>query len=383
MALALVLLIGSGLLLRSMDQLLAISPGFTADGVLTLQVQTGGPNFANNDATWAYFDRVLASVSAVPGVEAAGNTSQLPLSGDFDAYGIHMKDHVVVNPEEDGSAFRYAVSAGYLEALRIPILKGRTILESDRAGQPEVAVIGETFAKHRWPGEDPIGKQFRIGDSETGPWWTVVGVVKDVKQIALGAEFASEVYLPEQQWKWADGAMSFVIRTKGDPSVIAPALRRAIWSVDKDQPIVRVSTMPQLVASTEAQRRFILVLFEAFAVVALALAAAGIYGVISGAVVERRREVGIRAALGASRADILSMVVRQGMGMAGGGVAIGLVGALAFSRVIDGLLFGVKSFDALTYLSVAVILLAVASAACWIPAWRAARLDPAEVLRSE
>ena len=229
--------------------------------------------------------------------------------------------------------------------MRIPLRRGRTILESDRGGQPPVAIVGETFARKKWPGEDPIGKQFRIGDTETGPWWTVVGVVGDVKHTSLGADLANDVYIPEQQWKWADGAMSFVVRTKGDPAALAPALRRAIWSVDKDQPIVRVTTMAKLVAATEAQRRFILVLFEAFAVVALALAAAGIYGVISGAVVERRREVGIRAALGASRGDILTLVVRQGLTMAGAGVVIGLVGALGLSRVIAGLLYGVQAFD--------------------------------------
>ena len=368
MALALVLLVGSGLLLRSMDRLFAISPGFDPERVLTLQVQTGGPHFANDTVTWAYFDRVLAVVRAVPGVEQAGITSQLPLSGDFDAYGIHLKDRPSVNPEDDGSAFRYAVSAGYLETMRIPIHRGRSLLESDRAGQPAAAVVGETFARRRWRGEDPIGKQFRIGDTETGPWWTVVGIAGDVKHVALGAEQPSEVYLPEGQWKWADGAMSFVVRTKGNPAALAPALRRAIWSVDKDQPIVRVTTMPQLVRATEAQRRFILVLFEAFAVVALALAAAGIYGVISGAVVERRREVGIRAALGASRGDILSMVVRQGLTMAGAGVAIGLLGALGLSRVIAGMLYGVQAFDLATYGAVAGILFAVAGAACWIPA---------------
>jgi putative ABC transport system permease protein len=383
MALALVLLVGSGLLLRSMDRLFAISPGFDPERVLTLQVQTGGPHFANDTVTRAYFDLVLAAVRAVPGVERAGITSQLPLSGDFDGYGIHLKDEPNANPELDPSAFRYAVSEGYLETMRIPIRRGRTILASDRREQPAVAIVGESFARRKWPGADPIGKQFRVGDTETGPWWTVVGVAGDVRHTSLGAELPNDLYVPEAQWKWADGAMSFVVRTKGDPAALAPALRRAIWSVDKDQPIVRVTTMPQLVRATEAQRRFILVLFEAFALVALALAAAGIYGVISGAVVERRREVGIRAALGASRSDILSMVVRQGLSMAATGVAIGLVGALGLSRFIAGMLYGVKSFDLATYGAVAGILVVVAAAACWIPAWRAARVDPAVVLRAD
>ena len=382
MALALVLLVGSGLLLRSMNRLFEVAPGFTPGGLLTLQVQTGGPNFEKNDATWAYYDRVLARVRAVPGVEQAGITSQLPLSGDFDAYGIHLKDRPTPPSEEYPDAFRFSVSAGYLEAMRIPLLRGRTIQESDRTGQPPVALVSESFARRRWPGLDPIGQQMKVGD-ESGPWWTVVGVTGDVRQLSLSADVPNEVYLPEKQWNWADGAMSFVVRTKGDPAALAPVLRRAIWSVDKDQPIVRVSTMERLVAATEAQRRFILVLFSAFAVVALALAAAGIYGVISGAVVERRREVGIRAALGASRTDIIGMVVRQGLAMATGGVAIGLLASMALARVIAGLLFGVTPFDAATYAAVAGVLALVAGVACAVPAWRAARVDPAVVLRAE
>lgn len=382
MALALVLLAGSGLLLRSMNRLFAVSTGFQPAGMLTLQVQTGGPNFKNDTVVWAYFDHVLDVVRAVPGVEAVGITSQLPLSGDFDGYGVRIKGYPLEPNAPDADAFRYAVSAGYLDAMRIPIVRGRPFTESDRTGAAPVALVGQSFARRRWGARDPIGEQVQMGDT-LAPWRTIVGIVGDVRQQSLGSEIPNTIYVPEKQWQWSDGAMSFAVRTQGDPAALAPALRRAIWAVDKDQPIVRVSTMLNLVAGTAAERRFILVLFEAFAVVALALAAAGIYGVISGAVVERRREVGIRAALGASRADILTMVVRQGLGMAGMGVVIGLAGSLALSRLITSLLFGVAAFDPVTYLSVTALLVLVAAAACWVPAWRAARLDPAVVLRAE
>jgi putative ABC transport system permease protein len=383
MALALLLLVSSGLLLRSMMRLFAVAPGFSPDGVLTLQVQTGGPRFATDSATWAFFDRVLAAVRDVPGVAAAAFTSQLPLSGDYDAYGIHVQSKPRANPEEDPAAFRYAITPGYLETLHIPLLRGRSFVATDRANQPPVALISETFAHRAWPGEDPIGARIRVGDPTTGPWRTVIGITGDVKQVSLAAEQPNAVYVPETQWQFADFAMSLVVRTRGEPTALVPALRHAIWAVDKDQPIVRVAMMDRLVAATAATRRFTLVLFEVFAAVALALAAAGIYSVLSGMVVERRQEVGVRAALGASRADILMMVVREGLGLASAGVAIGLGAAVALTRFIHGLLYGVPPIDPLTYSGVAAVLVIVAIAACWVPAWRAARLDPAEVLRAE
>ena len=382
MAIALVLLVGSGLMVRSMQRLFAVSPGFQSNGLLTLQVQTGGPKYRSDTATWVFFDRVLAGVRAVPGVEEAGMTSQLPLSGDFDAYGVHMRSTDDPNMEKAPDAFRYGVSPGYLEAMRIPLRRGRAFTDADRAGQAPVVLVGESFARRRWPDRDPIGEQLKLGDT-AGVWRTVVGVVGDVRQTSLTTEVPNSIYVPETQWYFADGAMSFAVRTRGDPAALAPALRRAIWAIDKDQPIVRVATMPMVVAGTEDARRFVMVLFLAFAGVALALAAAGIYGVISGAVVERTREVGIRAALGASRGEILAMVVRQGLTMAGAGVAIGIVAALALSRLVAALLYAVPAIDPVTYLAVAVLLVGVAALACWVPAWRAARLDPAVVLRSE
>ena len=380
--LALTLLIGSGLLLRSMMRLFAVSPGFDAAGLLTLQVQAAGPRFENDTITRAYFDEVLRAVRAVPGVETAAFTSQLPLTEDFDAFGVHSEAHPAANPADDPSAHRYAVSTGYLETMRIPLLRGRSFDERDRTGAPPVALVSRAFARRFWKDEDPVGQRIKVGGMDR-PWRTIVGLVGDVKQVSLSAEEPNGVYLPESQWMWADNALTVVVRTRGEPGALVPAVRSAIWSVDKDQPIVRVARMDELVAATEAERRFTLVLFEAFAAVALVLAAAGIYGVLSGSVTERFREIGVRSALGASRGDIVGMVLRQGMVLTALGLGVGLAAAVGLTGVLGSLLFGVSRLDPVTYGTVTAGLLVIAVAACLVPAWRAARVDPMVTLRAE
>ena len=215
------------------------------------------------------------------------------------------------------------------------------------------------------------------------PWATIVGVVGDVKQASLAVSQSDAFYIPTPQWSWVDAAQSLVVRAHGDPAKLAAAIKAAIWSVDKDQPIVHVATMASLLESSEAQRRFALTLFEAFGIVALLLAAVGIYGVLSGGVTERMREIGVRAALGASRRSILMLVLRQGMMLTGIGVLIGLLGAAAATRLVVSLLYGVSRFDMVTYTAVIALLAIVSAMACWLPAWRAAQVDPSITLRSE
>jgi putative ABC transport system permease protein len=379
-ALALVLLVGSGLLLRSLERFFSVAPGFESSHVLTMQVQTSGRRFDADTITYRYFAAALEAVRRVPGVTAAGFTSQLPLSGDDEVYGVHLEQDL--NPDEERTAFRYAVSPGYLEAMRIPLRRGRMLDEHDDAAAPWAVVINESFAARKFRGTDPIGQHVHVG-ATTAPWYTVVGVVGDVKQLSLAASRSEAVYVTPTQSPFADRALSLVVRTSGDPAAIAPAVRRAIWSVDKDQPIVRVVTMDALVARSGAERRFAMVIFTAFAIVALVLAAAGIYGVLAGSVAERTREIGVRAALGASRSSIRGLVLRQGMILALIGAVIGLAGAVAASRALVTLLFGVTNLDPVTYVGVSVLLLAVSAVACWVPAWRAARVDPAITLRAE
>ena len=383
-ALALVLLVGSGLLRRSVQRLFSVAPGFQPANVLTMLVQTSGHRFDDEKVRHQFFAQALDAVRQVPGVAEAGFTSQLPLSGDWSVYGVRFESSPTQTPEsdEDRGAFRYAVTPGYVEALGIPIRAGRSLTARDIAGAPPVALINESFARRRFPRHDAIGQRLHIGDA-SGPPFTVVGIVGDVKQMSLALDQSDAVYFPGVQGRVLDTAFSLVLRTRGDPAALTAAVKQAIWSVDKDQPIVRIATMDGLLAASAAERRFALLLFESFALAALVLAGAGIYGVLSGSVAERTREIGVRAALGASRANILSLILRQGLALTVIGIAIGLTGAVVASQAIVTLLFGVSRLDAVTYAGVTAVLLSVSAAACWIPAWRAARVDPAITLRAE
>jgi putative ABC transport system permease protein len=382
-SLACVLLVSAGLLLRSMQRLFAVDPGFDASHLLTMQVRESGHRFDTDAAGLQFFSQALDRVREVPGVVSAGLTAQLPLSGDLDVYGVQVEREN--NPMGDG-ALRYAVTPGYFETMKIPLRSGRLLNERDIAGTDTAVVIDEALARHRFPGVDPIGQRVRAGPDAgraDRPWAIVVGVVGNVKQESLAVDDADAFYVTTAQWPWVDGTQSLVVRTRGDAAALAPAVRSAIWSVDKDQPIARIATMESLVATSAAERRFVLVLFELFGLTALILATTGIYGILAGSVTERRREIGVRAALGASRLDILRLVLRQGMTLVAVGVVIGLGAALAASRAIVTLLFGVSKLDPVTYGVVVVLLLGVSAIACCIPARRAAAVNPVEALRAE
>lgn len=381
-SLALVLLVSSGLLLRSLQRLFDVSPGFRAHQVLTMQVQTSGHRFAESGATLRFFDEALAAVRAVPGVDAAAWTSQLPLSGDLNAYGVHFASNPTPAAEEEGGAFRYAVSPGYLEAMDIPLLSGRTFTEQDRAGAPLAAIISESLARRYFPGRDAVGEQLRIGPLD-GPEYTVVGVVGDVRQVSLALSQSAAVYTTPSQWRFEDDAMSLVVRGRGDAASLAAPVREAIAHVDRDQPVLRIAMMDDLLAASASQRLFVLALFRAFALAALALAAAGLYGVISGTVSERRREIGVRSALGATPGRIVALVLSQGFRLTLLGVVLGLPAAAALGRVMEAMLFDVSPLDPVTYMGVIALLAAVAALACGGPALRAAGVDPARTLRTD
>jgi putative ABC transport system permease protein len=379
-----VLLVTAGLLLRSIERLFGVAPGFDSSQLLTMQVQESGHRFEDDAIKSQFFAQALQSVLRVPGVKSAAFTSLLPLSGDTDVYGVEFENDN--NPNENAAAFRYAVTPGYCEEMGIPLRHGRMLDEHDRAGAPVAVLISESLAKRKFPGRDPLGQRLRMGPDigrADRPWGTIVGVVGDVRQMSLAASDSDAVYITTTQWSWVDNVQSLVVRAHGDAAALAPAIRNSIWSVDKDQPIVRVATMTALLAASAAQRRFSLVIFEAFALAALVLAAAGIYGVLSGSVTERTREIGVRSALGATPASILAMVLRQGITLTAVGIAIGLAGAIAASQAIAAMLFGVSPLDPLTYLGVITMLLGVSAIACWVPASRAARVDPATTLRAE
>jgi putative ABC transport system permease protein len=375
-AIALVLLVSSGLLFRSLDRLFAVPIGFDSSHLLTLEVQSVGHRFDKDSVRHAFFTQALDAVRRVPGVEAAALTSQLPLSGDADEYGARFD----ANAKSGHSSYRYSVSPGFFETMGIPLRGGRFLDENDRAGAPPVAVISEALARSGFPGESPLGKRLFIGAASE---YTIVGVVGDLKQLSLAGSQSEAVYTTTMQWSSEDAAQSLVVRTSGNAAALAPAVRSAVWSIDKDQPIVRVATMDDLLASTTADRRFALTLFEVFAVAAIVLAAAGIYGVLAGGVAERTREIGVRSALGASRRDIVALILREGMTLTAFGVVIGVVGAIAATRSLTAMLFGVSRLDPMTYVGVVALLAGVSAIACLLPAWRAAHIEPATTLRSE
>lgn len=379
-ALALVLLVCSGLLLRSMGRLLNVPLGWEPADLLTLQVQTAGRRFGDDPIADRFFADVLDAVRRVPGQTEAALTSQLPLSGDLDLYGVHFEPASDRDPGEERGTFRYAVSPGYFGVMGIPLRRGRLLDDGDREGTVPVALVSESLAERRLPDQDPLGRQIRIGDR--GPY-TIVGVVGDVHQESLAIADAEAVYVTPEQWPIAESAMSLVVRGRGAVMALAPAVRQAVWSVDRGQPVVRQVLMADLVSAASAERRFALVIFQFFGLAALLLAAIGLSGVLAGSVVERTRELGVRAALGASPGRILALVLRQGMTMAGIGVLIGLGGAVAATTAIGSLLYGVTALDPITYLAVIGLLALVALVACLAPAWRAARVPPASPLRAE
>ncbi|HEU5231729.1 MAG TPA: ABC transporter permease [Terriglobales bacterium] len=379
-ALALVLLCSAGLLLRSLQRLFSVDPGFDASHLLTMEVQESGSRYVKDNDRARLFDEAREAVRHIPGVESAAFVNQLPLSGDYEVYGIEYEAF----PRQDDAAFRYAMSPDYFQTMRIPLRRGRFLNERDRTTAPVPVLISESLAKRRFHGLDPIGQRVRMGPDmgrADAPWAEIVGVVGDVKQLSLAVGEADAFYTTH--WAWVDNVQSLVVRAKGDPTALVPAVRNAIWSIDKDVPLPRIATMESLVSATEAQRRFALILFEVFALVALLLAATGIYGVLSGTVNERTREIGVRAALGATRGDILNLIVRQGMMLTIAGVATGFLGAVAASYALVTLLWGISHLDPITYGAVIAVLLTISAIACCIPAWRAAQVDPAITLRAE
>ncbi len=378
-ALALVLLSAALLLTRSASRLLAVQPGFRTEGLLTMEVDVSGARYKEDADLTAFWDRVLERVGGLPGVLGAGVVSQLPLGGILDGYGVHARDKPSVNPETDPSADRYSVSDDYLRTMGIPVLRGRGFLPSDRADSVPVAAVNRPLARQIWGDEDPIGKQVAIGGTD-GPWRTVVGVVGSVRHAGLDAPETPQIYLPRAQF--VDGAMVLVVRA-ADPASLASAIRAAIAGIDPDQPIARVATMRQILSASAAPRRFSAGLLTAFAALASLLAAVGIFGVVSGSVGQRTREIGIRVALGASRRRIARLVSARTLRLTLAGVGIGLAGSLVSSRWIAGQLFEVAPRDPVVLGGASVLIVAVALVSSLVPTRRATRVDPIVALKNE
>ena len=383
MAFALMLLIGSGLLARSVIRLLDVDKGFDANNLLTLEINSVGPRYATNDAVFAYHDRVRDAVRALPGVVSVGVVNQLPLGGNLDMYGVDAQDRPESDPAKVPSGDRFVVSADYLRTMRIPVVQGRTFtLTEERDTVNMVALVSQALATRLWPGENAIGKRIRLGGPER-PFRTIIGVTGNVHHKGLDATQLMAFYVPERQWFFSDNQEMLVVRTRGNPTAMASAVRRTVHDIDVAQPIVKVAAMDDVVAASTAQRRLALTLFTCFALAAVLLAVAGIYGVLAGNVAERTREIGLRAALGATPRSILQLVVGQGARLAVIGLAVGLFGAFALTRSLRALLFGVGPNDPITIAMATALLLTAALAACLVPAVRALRVDPSQAFRSD
>jgi putative ABC transport system permease protein len=384
-ALAFVLLTGAGLLLRSVDRLLATAPGFDPSHVLTLQVVATGRRYKSSEELAQLYSGALDAVRAVPGVVDAAFSTQLPLSGDDESYGVSFEAEQGVNGVA-GAALRYVVTPGWFGTMGIPLLHGRSLGVDDREGRPPSVLINESYAKRRFGTQDAIGRRLKMGPFRSqpdAPWATVVGVVADVKQTSLALDAPDAVYFAAGQWAWVDSVQWLAVRTSGDPVALTTAIERAIWSVDPTPPLVRVATMNELVERSEGERRFALVIFAAFGLAAVALAVVGLYGVVAGSVEERAREIGVRAALGASPARVAALVVRQGMTLVVVGMLAGAAGAVAVTRGLASLLYGVTPLDVSSYGGTVALLAGMALLACSVPALRAARIDPAVTLRTD
>jgi predicted permease len=390
-ALALLLLVGAGLMIRSFVALESIDPGFDPRRVLTLAVSVAGSAQAEPQNRAAFYRQALERIRELPGVSSASGINHLPLAGDIWGWSFSIEGRPIPAPGESPDAAYRVVLPGYFATMGIPILRGRDIAESDDLRAPGAVVINEWLAKRHWPGEDPLGKRITFDDQDKNPYWlTVVGVAKNAVREEWAAAPEGEVYLAYLQHRaYLErreshyAYLTFVARTAVEPAALAPAVRRAVWSLDRSVTISQVQTMEQVVTQANARPRFYLLLLGTFAAVALILAAVGIYGVISYSVSRRRHEIGLRMALGAGERDVLRLVVRQGMRVALAGAGAGLAGALVLTRLMSTLLYGVGSNDPVTFSLVTLVLTAVALLASYIPARRATRIDPLVALRHD
>jgi putative ABC transport system permease protein len=381
-AMTLVLLVCAGLLIRTVMRLRNVDTGFNAQKILAMNIGLPGIKYPKPENQISFYKQVTERIAALPGVKAVGTTSVLPLSDNFDGRGLLVEDHPKPRGEEI-TVDLYIASSGYLQAMEIPLVKGRVITEQDTAGSAMIALINSTMAAQLWPNEDPLGKRISFSGTENKPrpWRTVVGVVSDVSQYGLDKKPPMQIYVPHAQFP--TGFSSIVVKTNGEPTAMIAAVRREIQAVDKDQAVSNVTTLEQLMGDSILIRRFFMILLVVFAVLALTLASVGIYGVMSYVASQRTHEIGIRMALGAQASDVLKLIIGNGMVLALIGVTAGLAGSFALTRLMAGLLFGVTATDAFTFVTVSVGLIAVALLACYLPARRATKVNPLVALRYE
>jgi putative ABC transport system permease protein len=384
-ALSLVLLVGAGLMIRSFAKLNQVDPGFKPAQVLTMGVALLRARYPADEQVAQTYSQILERTTAVPGVVSAGAISDLPLTGSNTSDSFTIEGRPPIAKEAEPSTEYHVVTPRYFESMGIPLLSGRDVAHTDTRQSPNVVVINEVFARRHFAGENPLGHRLRLQGQERDPL-LIIGVVGNVRQLGLDEQLTPEVYVPLLQDPLSttyQRSMTIVARTKSDPGAIAGPLRAAVASVDKSLPVYALKAMTEHLHESLARRRFNLILLTVFSGVALALAAVGIYGVISYGVTQRTHEMGIRMALGARPRDVVQLVVRQAMVLALGGVGIGLLAAWALTRLMKSLLFNVGATDPLTFVAIAALMSLIALLACLIPARRATKVDPLVALRYE
>jgi putative ABC transport system permease protein len=382
-ALALVLLIGAGLLIQSFSRLRSVDPGFQPENVLTVRLALGGSQYNEPARVIGFYDQLLGRVEEMPGVSSAAAASDILLPELATSATVTIEGRATSAAEEAMEVPIDAVTPGFFRTFGTPLLRGRDFEPMDAEDSPRVAIINETMARRYWPDTDPIGKRFRYGSGEDNqsPWRTVVGVVADARRSGLEQEARPSTFLPHRQRP--SSSMTLLLRTTADPLSLVSALRREVREIDPNLPVAEIATLESLLSERLAQRRFNTVLLGVFSVLALLLASVGIYGVIAYTVSQSTREIGIRMALGARSGNVLRLVLGQVVVLLMLGIAVGVAGALALSRTLSGMLYGMSATDPGTYLGIAAFLAAVALLASYLPARRASRVDPIIAMRAE
>ena len=382
-ALAIVLLTGASLMIRSFENLTHLDPGFRPDHVLVMRTSLPRPKYGDFVQRTSFYTQVLSRVNSIPGAIAAGYTTWVPLTNPGGATGITIEGRPQPGPGQTLVPNARIISSDYIRAVGMKFIEGRLFGRQDGSQTPLVALINQTMARNYWPGEDPVGKRFKKGSyQEASPWITIAGIVGDVHQAGLDLPARPEMYLPYQQQEFFSPDW-LAVRTSGDPMHLAETIRQEIWAVDKEQPVAGMTLLEDLVDENLAPRRIQASLLGGFAGLALLLATLGIYAVLSFAVTQRTQEIGIRVALGAHRSDVLRMVLSQGLKLFMVGAGLGLVAALALSRTLAHLLYGLSVTDPISFVAVIFLLGGVTLLACYIPARRATRVDPLVALRYE
>jgi predicted permease len=378
-AASIVLLVGAGLLVRSFVALNAIDPGLETEGVLTARLNLPTPAYADPARQVAFYEEAIERLRATPGVMAAAGTSEPPVVGYFMTRSIVIDGYSFAPGERDDVQYR-AVTPGFFETLRVDLVAGRTLTVADRAGSTPVIMVNEAMARRYWPDANPVGGRVRFEDN--GPWYEVVGIAGAVRHQGLDREEDPAIYAPfaQKDWAWLTW-MTLLVRTDGDPLAFARDVQEVVWSIDASLPIQEMATMEAVFADSIGRQRFTTSLLALFALMSVALGAIGVYGVIGYAVTQRRREIGVRMALGAARARVVAGIVREGMQLTAIGIVIGLALASLFARALRGLVFGITLADPVAYGGAVTLILILAALASYLPARRAARIEPVKVLR--